>query len=93
MVTANQLRSFSYQYCNLSFISGVRDKRKNVSLLLKGIIYNKFLLFLFVFINNREKLGGGGGYTFCKSMRRTTIVFDEAVLLKHLDFVFDEGYP
>lgn len=60
---------------------------------LKGTIYNKFLLFLFVFINNREKVGGGGRYTFCKSMGCTTIAFDEAVLLKHSDLVFDEGYP
>lgn len=52
-----------------------------------------FLLFLFVFINNREKVGGGGRYTFCKSMGCTTIAFDEAVLLKHSDLVFDEGYP
>lgn len=59
---------------------------------LKGIICNKFLLFLFVFINNREKVGGGGRYIFCKSMGCIFIVFDEVVLLKYLDFVFDEGY-
>lgn len=51
-----------------------------------------FLLFLFVFINNREKVGGGGGYIFCKSMGCIFIVFDEVVLLKYLDFVFDEEY-